>query len=143
MSLWVCYAEMSQKTALFYKNIIRNAKLKILWSSTIGNILILYLRIFFQFFFNFFFSKFFFIICFLKGLCIEVLGGRIDTLPIFWRACPVSAGPALCLRVFFYKNIIRNNKLKKLTSEDFFNFFFSKFFFQNFFFQFFFSKIKI
>ena len=96
VSEWVSYAEMSQKTALFYKNIIRNAKLrkltsvdffkkksiffllffffflkwtpknyfflpyKILWSSTIGNILILYLRICFQFFFKKNFFQFFF-----------------------------------------------------------------------------------
>ena len=84
--LFVSYAEMSPKNAFFYKNIIRNDELrkltfedffftllllsqmipkelfvlpyKILWSSTIGNILILYLRIFFQnFFFQFFFSN--------------------------------------------------------------------------------------
>ena len=87
VSEWVCefVSELRRnvpKNALFYKNIIRNDKLrkltrlllsqmvpkelflilpyKILWSSAIGNILILYLRIFFQ---NFFFFKFFFFKC--------------------------------------------------------------------------------
>ena len=100
-------------TSFFYKNI----GLKIFWIFIIVNISNL------EDFFDFVFQSFFYKNFFLKGLCIEGLGGRIHS-PHFWRACPVSAGPALSLRVFFYKNIIRNNKLWKLTSEDFFKFFF-------------------
>ena len=88
---------------------------KILWSSAIGNILILYLRRFFQ--------KKKYIYIFLAATCSSV------TLPF---------RPFLCLRVsesvservcyaemsqktaLFYKNIIRNAKLRKLTSVDLF-----------------------
>ena len=55
VSEWVCYAEMSQKTALFYKNIIRNAKLRKLTSEDFFKKKIIIISNFFYFFLLFFF----------------------------------------------------------------------------------------
>ena len=89
--------------------------------SNIRNIMILYHIIFFQiFFFNFFFSnvpneqgrsfetfhtsfcfsKFFFIRIFLKGLCIEGLGDRIDS-PHFLARVPSICWPNIEIASFF------------------------------------------
>ena len=97
LSVFVCYAEMYQKNALFYKNIIRNDKLR---------------KLTFEDFFNF-----------LAATCISV--SHTFRPSVCESVCYADMSHKNAL---FYKNIIRKDKLRKLTFEDFFNLFFTLFY---------------
>ena len=68
-------------------------------------------NLFFQFFFNFFFQ-------FLAATCSSVDTFSVCEFVSLW-VCDLRRN--VHKKCFFYKNIIRNDKLRKLTSEDFLN----------------------